>query len=153
MKVCIAIDSFKGSLSTIEAGEAVMRGVQAVYPDASVSVVPLADGGEGTVDAIISAAGGRLVTATVTGPLGKSVRAIYGILPDEKTAVIEIASAAGLTLVPAKSRNPLYTTTWRRRAYSSRHRRRLPQIYNRTRRKRDKRRRSRYACGARCGAS
>ncbi len=112
MNVCIAIDSFKGSLSTLEAGEAVMRGVRAVYPDASVSVVPLADGGEGTVDAIISATGGRLVTATVTGPLGKPTVATYGILPDEKTAVIEIASAAGLTLVPTRSRNPLYTTTF-----------------------------------------
>lgn len=112
MKVCIAIDSFKGSLSTFEAGEAAKRGVLAAYPGADVSVSPLADGGEGTVDAIISATGGKTVTVTVTGPLGKKVDASYGMIPAKKTAIIEMASAAGLTLVPKKDRNPLYTTTY-----------------------------------------
>ena len=112
MKVCIAIDSFKGSISSKEAGEAARRGLKAVYPKSSVSVTGLADGGEGTVDAIITATGGKLVTASVTGPLGKPVKATYGIIPDTGTAIIEIASAAGLTLVPKKSRNPLHTTTY-----------------------------------------
>ena len=112
MKVCIAIDSFKGSISSKEAGEAARRGLKAVYPKSSVSVTGLADGGEGTVDAIITATSGKLVTASVTGPLGKPVKATYGIIPDTGTAIIEIASAAGLTLVPKKSRNPLHTTTY-----------------------------------------
>ena len=112
MKVCIAIDSFKGSISSAEAGEAARRGLKRVYPKSSVSVVSLADGGEGTTEAIISATGGNIIELSVTGPLGRSVKASYGILPDGKTAVIEIAKAAGLTLVPQKKRNPLYTTTY-----------------------------------------
>lgn len=112
MKVCIAIDSFKGSLSTTEAAKAAAKGVRRAYPDAVIETLPLADGGEGTVDAIITATGGRPVTVTVTGPLGKPVKATYGVIPDTNTAVIEIAAAAGLTLVPPKSRNPLITTTY-----------------------------------------
>ena len=112
MKVCITIDSFKGSLSTERAAEAAKRGVRSVYPKAEVRTIPLADGGEGTVDAIIAANGGKRVTATVTGPLGKPVKATYGIIPSTKTAIIEIAAAAGRTLVPEKHRNPLNTTTF-----------------------------------------
>ena len=112
MKVCIAIDSFKGSLTTMEAGEAARLGIKRVYPKASVKVMPLADGGEGTVEAVISATRGRLVTTKVTGPLGKPVKATYGIIPETNTAVIEIASTAGLTLVPEKQRTPLHTTTY-----------------------------------------
>ena len=112
MKVCIAIDSFKGSLSTFEAGEAAKRGVKAAYPKAEITVAPLADGGEGTVEAIVSASGGEMVEVSVTGPLGKRVKASYGTIAETKTAIIEMASAAGLTLVPEKDRNPLHTTTY-----------------------------------------
>lgn len=111
MKVVIAIDSFKGSLSSIEAGRAATCGVLRVFPFAEVFVSPLADGGEGTLDAIISAVGGKYVEATVTGPLGDKVAAKYGVTPDGG-AVIEMASAAGITLVPKKKRNPLFTTTY-----------------------------------------
>ncbi len=112
MKVTIAIDSFKGSLSTFEAGEAIREGVKRVYPDAMVKICPLADGGEGTVDAIVAGAGGELRTVTVTGPLGKPVKARYGILPKSGTAVMEMSAAAGITLVSDKERNPLNTTTY-----------------------------------------
>ena len=111
MKICIAIDSFKGSLSTFEAGEAARRGVKAVYPKAEISVSPLADGGEGTVEAIVSASGGKMIEVSVSGPLGRSVKAKYGAIDGTKTAIIEMASAAGLTLLPEKDRNPLHTTT------------------------------------------
>ena len=112
MKVTIAIDSFKGSLSTFEAGDAIKEGVRRVYPDACVRICPLADGGEGTVDAIVAGAGGALRTVTVTGPLGKPVDARYGILPKSGTAVMEMSAAAGITLVSDKERNPLNTTTY-----------------------------------------
>jgi glycerate kinase len=112
MKVTIAIDSFKGSLSTLEAGGAAAEGVKSVYSDAEIIVSPLADGGEGTVDAIISANGGIRKTVTVRGPLGVPVNASYGIIKETKTAVIEMASASGITLVAEKARNPLYTTTY-----------------------------------------
>lgn len=112
MNVCIAIDSFKGSLTSAEVGEAARLGLKRVYPKSSVSVVSLADGGEGTVESVISAVGGKLVTTRVTGPLGKPINASYGVIPETKTAIIEIAAAAGLTLVPKSKRNPLYTTTF-----------------------------------------
>ena len=87
MKVRIAIDSFKGSLSTFEAGEAARRGVKAVYPKAEISVSPLADGGEGTVEAIASASGGKMIEISVSGPLGKKVKASYGAIDETKTAI------------------------------------------------------------------
>ncbi len=111
MKVVIAIDSFKGSLSTREAGEAAARGVKTAAPDASVYVYPLADGGEGTADALGSALGGRTVTLTVTGPMGAPVSANYVVLPDG-TAAIDVAAAAGLPLVPQNERDPLRATTY-----------------------------------------
>ena len=111
MKTVIAIDSFKGSLSTYEAGEAAKAGVLRVFPDAEVLISPLADGGEGTADAIISATGGKFVKIPVTGPLGEQVMAKYGITPDGY-GVLEMASAAGITLIPTEKRNPLYTTTY-----------------------------------------
>ena len=111
MKVTIAIDSFKGSLSTYEAGEAAALGIKRVFPDAVTEICPIADGGEGTAEAIISATHGKFVNVTVTGPLGEPVEAKYGITPDGY-AVIEMASAAGITLVPEGRRNPLYTTTY-----------------------------------------
>lgn len=111
MKVVIAIDSFKGSLSSTEAGQAAASGVLRAFPEAEVFVSPLADGGEGTLDAIISATGGKYVEATVTGPLGGKVTAKYGVTPGGG-AVVEMASAAGITLVPTEKRNPLFTTTY-----------------------------------------
>ena len=112
MKIAIAIDSFKGSLTSLEAGEAVCSGVLKAYPDAEVKVLPLADGGEGTVEALTLGMGGQLQTTKATGPLGQKVLARYGILPDGRTAIVEMAAAAGLTLVPEEQRNPLCTTTY-----------------------------------------
>ncbi len=112
MKVTVAIDSFKGSLSSIEAGNGVKEGILRVYPDADIAVFPVADGGEGTVDALVSGLGGQMCTVTVTGPLGQRVNAEYGIIPDTKTAVLEMAATAGITLVNDHERNPLHTTTY-----------------------------------------
>ncbi|MBO5912555.1 MAG: glycerate kinase [Clostridia bacterium] len=112
MKVVVAIDSFKGSLSSLSAGNAVKEAILRVDGNAEVSVCPLADGGEGTVDALFEGLGGELQNITVTGPLGEQVKAKYCILPDRVTAVMEMASAAGITLVPSDKRNPLNTTTF-----------------------------------------
>ena len=116
MKVVIAIDSLKGSLSSLEAGQAIQEGIQVVYPDAHVVVRPLADGGEGTVEALTIGMGGQLMQVNVTGPLGSPVPAEYGILEATparpKTAIIEMSAAAGITLVPDEKRNPMYTTTY-----------------------------------------
>jgi len=112
MKITIAIDSFKGSLTSMEAGTAAMEGVKAAFPDASVYVRPLADGGEGTVEALADGMGGRIQCVTVTGPLGDPVECSYCIIEKEKTAIIEMSGAAGITLIPAARRNPLYTTTY-----------------------------------------
>ena len=112
MKVTIAIDSFKGSLSTFQAGEAVAEGVRQVYPYAETTVCPLADGGEGTVEAIIAATGGEMVEATVHNPIGKLIRSSYGIIPHTKTAIIEMSAAAGITLIEEKDRKTLNTTTY-----------------------------------------
>ena len=116
MKVVVAIDSFKGSLSSMEAGQAIEEGVKCVYQNAEVVVRPLADGGEGTVEALVEGMGGIFVIKEVTGPLGEKVEATYGIieLKDDlsKTAIIEMSAAAGITLVPEDSRNPMNTTTF-----------------------------------------
>lgn len=112
MKVVIAIDSLKGSLSSLEAGNAIKNGILKVIPDADVYVRPLADGGEGTVEALTLGLNGKLMTITVTGPLVEPVDCVYGILEDSHTAIVEMASAAGITLVPDDKRNPLYTTTY-----------------------------------------
>lgn len=112
MKVVVAIDSLKGSLSSLEAGEAIKSGVLKAIPDAEVCVRPLADGGEGTVEALALGMGGRLETARVTGPLGEQVDCVYGILAERKTAIIEMSGAAGITLVSEADRNPLHTTTY-----------------------------------------
>ncbi len=111
MNVVIAIDSFKGSLSSPEAGRAAKEGITRVYPDAKVSVCPIADGGEGTVEALVSGLGGTMERVVVTGPLDSKVEAKYGIV-NQTTAVIEMAEAAGITLVSPEKRNPLYTTTY-----------------------------------------
>ncbi len=112
MKVVVAIDSFKGSLSTFESGKAVTEAVHAVYPEARVVVCPLADGGEGTVAAIVGATGGKTCHAEVTGPLGKKVIAEYGVIDHTKTAVIEMSAAAGITLISPEERDPLLATTY-----------------------------------------
>jgi len=112
MKAVIAIDSFKGSLSTFQAGKAVAEGIRLAYPDAVTIISPLADGGEGTVDAVITATDGIRRNATVCGPLGDEVEAEYGIIPQSKIAVMEMAAAAGITLIENERRNPLYTTTY-----------------------------------------
>ena len=112
MKAVIAIDSFKGSLSSFEAGNSAAEGIRRVYPDAQIEVRPLADGGEGTVEALTLGCAGQLTTVTVTGPLGKPVSCQYGIVDSTRTAIIEMSGAAGITLVPDTERNPLYTTTY-----------------------------------------
>lgn len=112
MKVTVAIDSLKGSLTSMEAGEAVKEGVKRVYPDAEVCVRPLADGGEGTVEALTNGMGGELQTITVTGPLGTPVECRYGIIADSQMGIIEISGAAGITQVPDELRNPMNTTTY-----------------------------------------
>lgn len=110
MKVLIAIDSMKGSLGSVEGGEAIAAGVKRVFPDALCDVRPLADGGEGTVEALVSGLGGSLEKVTVTGPDGRPVEAAYGIVGN--TAVMEMAAAAGITLVPDGQRDPLRATTF-----------------------------------------
>ena len=112
MKISIAIDSFKGSLSSVDAGNGVKEGILRVYPDAEIVVSPVADGGEGTVDALVSGLGGQKRIVEVTGPLGEPVTSEYGIIPETGTAVIEMASAAGITLISDEERNPLNTTTY-----------------------------------------
>jgi glycerate kinase len=112
MKIVIAPDSFKGSLTAREACIAMEKGVRRVLPTAEVINLPMADGGEGTVDALVSSTGGKLIQQKVKDPLGNPVHATYGILGDKVTAVIEMAAASGLPLVPLERRNPLNTTTF-----------------------------------------
>ncbi|MDU9691161.1 glycerate kinase [Priestia aryabhattai] len=111
MKIVIAPDSFKESLTALHVCEAVEKGIRTHFPDAEISKVPMADGGEGTVQSLVDATGGQIIQAKVTGPLDKEVEAFYGILGDGKTAVIEMAAASGLHHVPMDERNPLITTT------------------------------------------
>lgn len=112
MKVTIAIDSMKGSLTSLEAGNAAAAGIKRVYPDAKIIVRPLADGGEGTVEALTCGMGGSLQNIKVTGPLGKPVSCQYGIIRESRTALIEMSGAAGIMLVPEEKQNPLKTTTY-----------------------------------------
>ena len=112
MVFLIAPDSFKGSLSAVDAARAMSQGVRSVAPDATVIELPVADGGEGTVEVLVAATRGRIVETTVTGPLGRPVRAAWGILGDEKTAVIEMAAASGLMLLRHEERNPRKATTF-----------------------------------------
>ena len=119
MKILIAIDSFKGSLSSKEAGEAIKSGILRVIPDAEVLISPLADGGEGTVETLVEALGGSLETVRVKGPLFQEAEAHYGILSDsqyspkdEKLAVMEMSQASGITLVSPEERNPLKTGSY-----------------------------------------
>lgn len=112
MKIVLAPQSLKGSLDAPAVAEAMAAGVAAVFPNAEIVTCPVADGGEGTVHALVAATGGRLEHANVTGPLGEPVVAEYGILGGTRTAVIEMAAASGLPLVPAALRDPRRTSTY-----------------------------------------
>lgn len=112
MKVVVAIDSLKGSLSSLEAGNAIKESINEVIPGADVEVHPLADGGEGTVEALTLGMGGTIETIPVKGPIGEKVHASYGIIPQRQLAIIEMAAAAGITLIATEERNPLHTTTY-----------------------------------------
>lgn len=112
MKIIVAIDSLKGSLTGLEAGAAARDGILTASPKSDVKIFPLADGGEGTCRAIVDGLGGVLKSAQVTNPLGGKVVAEFGEVVDKKLAVIEMANAAGLPLVPEDKRNPLNTTTF-----------------------------------------
>ncbi len=110
MKVVVAVDSFKGSMTSMEAGRAVEKGIKMAKPDAEVVIKPLADGGEGTTDALIEGLGGEKIEVVVTGPYEQEVSAYYGYLKETKTAVIEMAAAAGITL--SKEKDPMKATTY-----------------------------------------
>ncbi len=112
MNVLVAIDSFKGSLTSLQAANAVKEAILNIDKEADVVISPLADGGEGTVEALATGLGGKLVDVIVHGPLMDKVIAQYCILSDNKTAVIEMSAAAGITLISAEKRNPLETTTY-----------------------------------------
>lgn len=109
MKIVIASDSFKGSLTSAEVAQAATRGIQANYPDCEVVAVHVADGGEGTVEAVVEALGGEIITANVSDPLGRPIAARYGMAGDK--AIIEMAAASGLTLLRPDERNPWLTST------------------------------------------
>lgn len=112
MKIVVCPDSFKGSLSALDSAKAVARGVRSARPEAEVVEIPLADGGEGTLDVLVRATGGELRSAQVHDPLTRPIEACYGILGDGKTAVVEMAAASGLGLLAESERNPTVTTTY-----------------------------------------
>ena len=111
MKIVIAPDSFKESLTAVEAAEAMEAGFREIFPAADYQRLPLADGGEGTVRTMVAATAGRIVELTVTGPLGGPVTAFYGLCGDGRTAVVEMAAASGLMLVPPLLHRPLAATS------------------------------------------
>ncbi len=112
MKVVIAPQAFKGSISAVEAAKAMERGVRRTLPDATVCLTPVADGGDGTLETLVGISSGRVIGSRVTGPLGDEIEAEWGAMGDGNTAVIEMARTSGLALLPAESRNPLATTTY-----------------------------------------
>jgi len=112
LKILVAPDSFKGSLTAMEAAENIKRGIHNFDSEINVDLLPMADGGEGTVQSLVDATDGEIIEKEVTGPLGDQVEAFYGLLGDKKTAVIEMAAASGLPLVPEEKKNPLKTTTY-----------------------------------------
>ena len=112
MKIVIAPDSYKESLTALEVASQIEAGFREVFPDAQYLKVPMADGGEGTVAAMVDATAGKLVAVQVTGPLGNPVQASFGLTGDGSTAVVEMAAASGLALVPPALRNPLKTTSY-----------------------------------------
>lgn len=112
MKIVIAPDSYKESLSALEVATAIERGFREIFPSANYVKLPVADGGEGTVEAMVAATQGRIIHVPVTGPLGEPVEGFYGLSGDDQSAFIEMAAASGLELVPPSQRNPLKTTSW-----------------------------------------
>ena len=112
MKIIIAPNAFKETLSAVEVADCIEQGIKRIWPETAIEKSPLADGGDGTVDVLVSAMGGKIIARKVVGPLGNKVRAEIGLLDDEMTAVVEMASASGLRLVPLEKRNPLRTTTY-----------------------------------------
>ncbi|MGL4720450.1 MAG: glycerate kinase [Kluyvera intermedia] len=112
MKIVIAPDSYKESLSAADVASAIESGFREIYPDAEYVKLPVADGGEGTVDAMVAATQGRVISVNVTGPLGEPVDGFYGVSGDERCAFIEMAAASGLELLSPEQRNPLKTTSW-----------------------------------------
>lgn len=112
MKLVIAPDSFKGSLSAVEVAEVMKRAISKALPQAETVLVPAADGGEGTMDSLVAATGGKKIAVTVQGPTCQPVKAEYGVLGDNETCVIEMASASGLVLISSDERNPMVTTTY-----------------------------------------
>jgi len=112
MKIVIAPDSYKESLTAMEVATAIEAGFRQAMPDADYYKLPMADGGEGTVQALIDASGGSIITKRVTGPLGEQVDSFFGLMGSGNTAVIEMAAASGLHLVPLAQRNPMLTTSW-----------------------------------------
>ncbi|NLZ28779.1 MAG: glycerate kinase [Firmicutes bacterium] len=112
MKIVVAPDSFKGSLSATRVAECIGAGIKKADAGIEVKMVPIADGGEGTVEAVLKAAGGKIIETSVVGPRGTRIPSFFGILEDDSTAVVEIAAAAGLGLLPGESRNPLLTTSY-----------------------------------------
>lgn len=111
-KIVIAPDSFKGSMSAKEVADAIERGIKSVLTNAEIIKIPMADGGEGTVETLVDATSGQIIKLNVLDPLGSETEAYFGILGDGSTAVIEMALASGLTMVPRDKRNPLFTTTF-----------------------------------------
>ena len=111
MKIIIAPQGFKASISGLAAAQAIARGVSAAVPHAETILAPVADGGDGTLNALVDATGGQTFTTTVTGPLGQPIDAQWGVMGDRQTAVIEMALASGLALIPQRRRNPRTTTT------------------------------------------
>lgn len=112
MKVIVAIDSFKGSLTSKELGETIEKGIKDIYSKAEIIKIPIADGGEGTTEALVEGTGGTFVQVEVKNPLMEDIKASYGILGDGKTAIIEMAAASGLPLISPEKRNPMKTTTF-----------------------------------------
>ena len=112
MRIVVAPDSFKGSVSAVETANAIEKGVKTVFPEADVIKVPIGDGGEGTVEALVTATNGKRIYQDVVGPLGNVVKSFWGILGDGETAVIEMAAASGLPLVPEDKKDPRITTTY-----------------------------------------
>lgn len=112
MKIVIAPDSFKESLSADKCCQAIKAGFSTVFPDARYVCLPIADGGEGTVDAMVAATGGKRVSVDVSGPMGEKVNGFYGLTGDGKTAIIEMAAASGLMLVAPEARNPLRASSF-----------------------------------------
>lgn len=112
MKIVIAPDSYKESLSALDVACAIEAGFREIYPDAEYVKLPVADGGEGTVEAMVAATNGRVIPVEVTGPLGEPVAGFYGVSGDEQCAFIEMAAASGLELLSPAQRNPLKTTSW-----------------------------------------